>query len=379
MHIARAIERLRAAPAGDRATFVAMLARALTEGGHEEGERRRIEAALLCVLDDPNPLVRRSLAEAIAWSRNAPRHLVHLIARDQPRVAVPVVLASPLLRDGDLIDLAAGPVEVQIAVASRADVSCAVSAALAEVAAVEACVVLLRNPGAQVLRRSIERLVDRFGADPTLRSVLLEREDLPVELRQQLLAQVANALRALVTGRAWLPEAQAQRVISEATEAATLALAEREDPFRLRALVGSLHRAGQITPKLLVRAACTGNVMLLEAALSLLSGQAPERVAGILRRGRGAALRALLARAGLPPACFGAIEASLLSYRELTAEGWPVDTMSFGRIMVERTLTRYEAMGEDEADKLLSLLQRIASDLARAEARRDFRHMRAAA
>ena len=69
---------------------------------------------MLMLLDDPSPLVRRALADALAASQSAPPAIVIALAADQPQIAAPVYALSPLFVDADLVDAvatggAAGP------------------------------------------------------------------------------------------------------------------------------------------------------------------------------------------------------------------------------------------------------------------------------
>src|SRR5262252_6980919 len=97
--------------------------------------------------------------------------------------------AIVMLLDDDLVDLAAtGDTNVQMAIASRAPMPCALAAAILEVGTAEACLTLLENPAAEIAPFSLARAVDRFGHLAPIRENLLAREDLPTTMRQALLA-----------------------------------------------------------------------------------------------------------------------------------------------------------------------------------------------
>src|SRR5215212_5512493 len=137
---------LRTAPSGDRAEATSALARAFLYSDLTETDRAAAEGAMIMLLDDPSPLVRRALAEVFAGCEDAPPTVVHALASDQPDVAAPILQRSPLLLDADLVEaVAGGESERQIAIALRAGLPCSVSAALAEVGSAEACLVLLEN------------------------------------------------------------------------------------------------------------------------------------------------------------------------------------------------------------------------------------------
>ncbi|HEX5867247.1 MAG TPA: DUF2336 domain-containing protein, partial [Beijerinckiaceae bacterium] len=178
----------RSAPPDHRAEAAAGLARAYLGGELSSAERRDAETALMAMLDDPSPAVRRTLAEALADSPEAPRPVIIALANDGGSVAEAVLARSPVLMDADLIDCAAlGDEPIQTAIARRPYVSVATAGALAEIAAAGALAALAANPGAEITGRSLSRMVERHGADPRLRQALLRRPHLPLELRHALL------------------------------------------------------------------------------------------------------------------------------------------------------------------------------------------------
>src|SRR3954470_14098298 len=99
------LQLLRTAPAGERADGATALARAYLFSPLSLDDRAAAEGAMLMLLDDPSPLVRRALAEAFASSQAAPPTVMHGLAADQPFVAVPIVQSSPLFVDAELVDM----------------------------------------------------------------------------------------------------------------------------------------------------------------------------------------------------------------------------------------------------------------------------------
>ena len=112
---------LRTAPPDERAEATSALARAYLYSELSDNDRAAAEGAMIMLLDDPSPLVRRALSEAFASSEGAPPTIVHALATDQPDVACPLLERSPLFLDTDLIDaVASGEPARQVAVAGRA-------------------------------------------------------------------------------------------------------------------------------------------------------------------------------------------------------------------------------------------------------------------
>src|SRR6202451_1188759 len=95
---------VRTAPAGERAEATSALARAYLYSDLSPDDLGAAEGAMLMLLDDPSPLVRRALAGARAGSPEAPPAIVFALAADQAQIAAPVLALSPLLVDADLVD-----------------------------------------------------------------------------------------------------------------------------------------------------------------------------------------------------------------------------------------------------------------------------------
>ncbi len=98
---------VRTAPASERAEATSALARAYLYSDLSPDDLAAAEGAMLMLLDDPSPLVRRALADALAASPSAPPAIVVALAADQPQIAAPVYALSPLFVDADLVDAAA--------------------------------------------------------------------------------------------------------------------------------------------------------------------------------------------------------------------------------------------------------------------------------
>jgi uncharacterized protein (DUF2336 family) len=245
---------LRTAPSGDRAEATSALARAFLYSNLTENDRAAAEGAMIMLLDDPSPLVRRALAEVFAGCEDAPSTVVHALAGDQPDVAAPILQRSPLLLDADLVEaVASGECERQIAIASRAGLPCSVSAAIAEVGSAEACLVLLENEAAEIVPFSLDRIVQRFGHLAAIRDVILSRDDLPAATRQALVVKLSETLADFVTSRDWLTEDRARRITREACEKATIVLAAESQEGEVRPLIRHLRESGQLNAGLILR------------------------------------------------------------------------------------------------------------------------------
>jgi uncharacterized protein (DUF2336 family) len=360
---------VRTASASDRAEATSALARAYLYSDLSPDDLGAAEGAMLMLLDDPSPLVRQALADALAASPSAPPAIIVALAADQPQIAAPVYALSPLFVDADLVDAAAtcAP-SIQAAIASRAELPRAVAAAIAEVGSAESCLVLLENPGADITPFSIERISERFGHLAAIRETLLDREDISAATRQTLVSKLSETLAGFVAGREWLDTGKALRIAREAREKATVAIAAESPQPELRSLIHHLCASGQLTAGLILRALLSGNVVLFEEALVELTGLPPARVAGLVHDRNSAGLRALFEKARLPASIYPAFKEAIEAMRE----GFGCEPGSAARLkrrMIERVLSGCEEADLGDLAPLLTLLRRYATEAAREEAR----------
>src|SRR5664280_48199 len=134
MIVRQFLQWIRHAPPGERAEATSALARAYLYSDLSPDDVAAAEGAMIMLLDDPSPLVRRALADVFATSQKAPPVVVHALANDQPEIAMAILALSPLLQEADLIDLVAtAQPAAQTAIASRAMLPRSLAAAIAEV------------------------------------------------------------------------------------------------------------------------------------------------------------------------------------------------------------------------------------------------------
>ncbi|NNM73276.1 DUF2336 domain-containing protein [Enterovirga sp. DB1703] len=359
----------RSASPGHRAEATGALARAFLYSDLSEADRWEAETALTAMLDDPSAIVRRAMAESLAASPDAPRHIMVALAADAPEVAELVLARSPVLIDADLVDAAAiGDDRVQCAIASRAPLSRPVAAALGEIGRRPALVRLARNRGADIGHSTLVRMVERHGDHAPLRETLLARPDLPVDIAQAIAAALARALESFVVGCGWLSPERSGRITREACERTTVALSAQSERDEVGRLVAYLRESQQLTPALMLRAILSGELAFVEAAFCELTEVSPKRVAGFCREPGGHGFRAMFAKAGLPAALRPAFEAALAALRGGTAAARPAGAR-LSRGVIERALAACSDLPPDQAGRLVALLRRFEVEAAREEAR----------
>ena len=370
MIVRQFLQWVRSAPPGERAEATSALARAYLHSDLSFDDLAAAEGAMIMMLDDPSPLVRRAMSDVFASSQKAPPVVVNALACDQFDVAEPILSRSPLLQEDDLVDLVAtGQPETQVAIAGRVMLSTPLAAAISEVGSAEACLTLLENSDAEIALFSIDRIVERFGHLAAIRENLVARDDLPMTTRQALLSKLSQTLAGFVAKRHWLGPEHAEYAAREALEKATLALAAETPYEEVPELMQHLRQSGQLTAGMILRALLSGNVVLFEEALSELSGVPLDRVTSYIHDKNISGFRALYSKAGLPDLAYPAFREAIAAMRDGILVGEQGGVARLKRRMVEHVLARCSHEREPETASLLALLRRFAVEAAREEAR----------
>ncbi|AZO76964.1 MULTISPECIES: DUF2336 domain-containing protein [unclassified Bosea (in: a-proteobacteria)] len=358
----------RTAPAEARAKGAAALAGAYLRSAMSPEDRREAETALIALVDDPSPLVRRALAEELAAAPQAPRNVVLGLIAEQSDIAALLLAQSPVLTEADLVDAAAiGDGLAQRAIAQRPWLSAGICAALAEVGVEEALVALLANPTAEMPDFSLERIFERAGEVGTVREAMLARDDLPAGLRQAIAAKVSDTLAAFVFGCGWLTEERSARLARESTERVAVALAAGGEASDAPAIVDCLRENGRLTPGVILRSLLSNEPALAEAAFAALSDLPLKRVRALLWDRRGAGLKALYRKAAMPEALLPAFAATV----DALKQAGPSQRGAGGidRELLAHVLIACESLEGPGVNALMALLRRLDAEAARDEAR----------
>lgn len=355
------------APVCERAEAVTLLARAYLCRAFGGGSSEEVEAALSIILDDPSPLVRRSLAMSFADRIDAPRHIVLSLAADQAEVSGLLIARSPLLTEADLIDLAAtGERLALVAIALRRDLTPRVARGIVERGDFDSVFALVGNGHSEVDVADLLAATAKFGHSPRMREAMLARSDLPGTVRHALMLQVAESLGTFVGEGDFLNAARRQRVFDETVQKATVAIARCEGNA-LPVFVAHLREQGRLTPGLLLRSVLGGDTAFITTALADICEMERSRVAGLVRARSSVAIAALLRRAGIPHFLEAALTAAIRA-----AAGLPVSERRDEVSLEVVRAAQGACLGSQTEDgvRLIALLRRFEAEAARHVARR---------
>lgn len=324
-------------------------------------ERRLAEDVVRLMAKDVEQSVRAALSNSLKNCPDLAHDIALAMAADVDEVALPILQYSSVLTDADLIELVrAQGTAKRAAVARRAEVPETVADALVETGDEDAIAALVANEGAAISERAYRRVVEEFGNNERIAAPLVGRASLPVAIAERLVHIVSERLRAELVGRHALPADVAADVVLQSRERATLGLLAGADNPSTAELVDHLHRNGRLTPTIILRALCLGDMEFFELGVAARAGITAEAARILIHDSGALGLPALMERARLPQEMQRVLHAAVEVANEIQYDGEPHDRERFRRRMLERVLTHMEdpgaALGDDNADYLLEKL-----------------------
>ncbi len=350
------VQRLLTDPSSNnRALTAGKLGDTFSKGKLSENERRMAEDIFRLMMRDLEVKVRKSLSDSIKLSPDLPRDVALAMANDVSEIALPVIEASTVLTDEDLISIISSkPAEYQVAVAARAEVSEAVSDALVATENESVVERLVSNDGAQIGDTTLTKVLDKFGHIARIANPMATRSVLPVQVAERLVNLVSERIRDHLVTHHNLSDDMAMDLVMASRERATLNLLSGDsDAPDVMELVDQLARNKRLTPSIILRALCMGDITFFEAAVARLAN-IPVANAYQLIHDRGqTGLERLLTKAGMPAKMLPIIRGALTIAEELGFSFQEREKMQ--NLVMERIITQFED-GFEDMDYLIAKL-----------------------
>lgn len=264
---------------------------------------RTLELIEILALDQL-PAVRRVLAEELKQTTNVPRDLVRRLAHDLDLiVCAPILEYSPLLSDGDLLEIVATcRVEGALAaLARRNQIPGPVADAIVATLDIPAVAALLSNPTARLNEDVLDRIIDSAPQVDAWHQPLVVRAELSMRAMRRLAGFVASSLINELMTRSDLDEETAQVLARRVREkVANGGLEGQRDSFEelLNRLV-QRHERGELVEAEVEKAVDAGRREFVTAALAVRSGVPIQGVRQVLGSRMAKPVCALVWRAGL--------------------------------------------------------------------------------
>ena len=325
-----------------------------------DAEVRTAQDIVRLMARDVEVSVRAALSKSLRRATRLPREVALLMASDVEAVALPILADSLVLTDADLLDVVRrGSAAKHLAIAGRPEVSEPVSAALVTRGDEATVSTLMRNPGARVSEESLTEAIDRFPDSDAVKEGIVRRDALPSTVTERLVAMVSDRLREYLVMHHKLSPALATEIVLQTRERATLDLSNGLGTEHLGELIGQIYRDGRLTPTLVLRALCIGDMAFFEAAIAVMAAVPVENARILIHDGGRKGFAAIYTKSGLSPDLFPAFRAATDVIDSTTLDGEARDMERFRSRVITRILTQFDDFDQDDLDYLVARLEDV--------------------
>ncbi len=354
----------------EKKTLVRQLGRLACDMETSALERRAIIPTLLALAGDPVKDVRVLLAEFLVDCQQLHPDILFSIVADDEDISLPFLAGTPALdRLRALAILKVGDKARQLVLAGRADLSEDEISFIADECDSEVCVVLLDNDEIEVDVADYRRLYVRFRQVPEVIEQLLQRNDLPLEVRILQAKKASSNVQRLMAERGWIPANDAEKIIIDAEETTLLRILSKARETEIDGLIPFLAKKSLLTPSIILRAACAGDMRVVSRALSYLSSTPLKKVERLIADRAVVGLKGIYNKSGLPKNCFHIVRAAVDVAGDVRQAPTGARRLRFGPAMIECLMTRYNSISAQEKSVLLEIIAQLSDDSTRNLAR----------
>jgi uncharacterized protein (DUF2336 family) len=270
-----------------------------TSGSRNDRESQLFGDVLQLVAAEMQDGVLAEFAERFADADDAPVGLMRDLANHAFEVAAPVLTRSKALDDQALLQIVGNQGQQHLkAVAQRETVSEALSDAIVQHGDDHALDALMRNEGADISRTSMEAAVDRARRNAVLHEAVVTRQDLPLDLLNDMYFVVEASLREQIMQRnASVDPAALDAALAKARERLKRTVGDLSaEAKNAMGFIQSKKAAGELNARMLVSLYREAKQMHFLYGLAEVTGVDAETVSGMLER-RDVEALAMLCRA----------------------------------------------------------------------------------
>nr|WP_240969543.1 DUF2336 domain-containing protein [Sneathiella limimaris] len=269
--------------------------------------------------------------------------------------------ASEALSDEDLAEIISSKSEEhQTAIAARSNVSEAISEKLADTGNENVVATLMENDTAQISEKTFEKVLDKFGDSEKVNKPMAYRSKLPLTVTERLVSLVSDRLREHLVSHHELSPATATDLILASREKTMIGLLkEGTSQGELKRLIDQLYDNGRLTPTIILRALCVGDIDFFETALAKGADISVSNVHMLVNDAGGNGLKQLCKKLDIPAGLVEMMRVAVDLVNELEYDGDPGDRERFRDAVIQRVLTHFE--DRFDAENVDYLISKISS------------------
>ncbi len=304
--------------------------------------------------------VRQTLAESLKNSRNLPKDIVNSLLRETDSISLPFIKYYQDLSSEDLmkiIDLS--NLHQQKAVAGRLNLPEEISQYIVDKCPPEVVGILISNETAEIREETYNSILQKYFHDEDIKRRLVYRSELPVAIIEKMAHSLSEELKKRLILTHNIPINLATDIIEEVKEKTTLKISEEfSSDKQIEELVHQLYSSNRLSPNLIVRSICLGDLKFFEYALVYLSNTPIVEVRKVLfNTSADFMIRNLLRKAFIPKTLFPAVFTALKVLKDIHFDCRKNNRQAFGHRVIERILTNNynsDELNEEDINYLIS-------------------------
>jgi uncharacterized protein (DUF2336 family) len=324
-------------------------------------ERMYAEQIFRLLMKDTERKVRENLASALKENPDVPRDVILSLVNDEPPVSVPVLEASQVLSDADLIRIIETSRDTGklSAVARRPEVSGRVSTALVETSYPQVVSTLLQNEGARMTEKHFSSILEQFPDNEHIHEKMITRANLPVNVAASLLEVVSDSYSEMLHERFGDALDKTAQQLKETLTLDLISYNSTEED--VDALVQNMARQGSLSVSILFSSLCRGYLSFFTIALSRMAGIPKSNAFRLVEDPGKKGFQALYEKTELPESMYDAIRLLLdivLDMREL--EDYKPGTSRYCDRVITELAGRSESAEVDNLSYVIALVRNAA-------------------
>lgn len=314
-------------------------------------ERKLAEDIFRIMVEDVEVKVRQILSECLKKSKDIPQDIVSKLINDENSVSVPFIKYYEDLTNDELIGiLNAQNLDKQKAVAQRRNLSGEISSYIVDRCPEDVVVTLISNNSATIMEKTYDNIITKYSDNENIKRCLVYRSELPVTVISKIINSLSEDLQKRLVMAHNLPNDIASDIVEQVKEKATLKVsAEYSSDKQIEELVHELYTSNKLTPSLVVRSICMGDLKFFEYSIVYLSNTPITEVRKILFNTQvDFVIRNLLRKAFIPKNLFPAVFSALKVIKDIRFDMRSSSNQTFSHKVIERILSYGNA--EEELD-----------------------------
>ena len=324
--------------------------------------KKTAEDIFRIMVRDTEIRVREALADSLKNCTALPKDVVDAIIKDKDSVAVPFLQYYASLTQDELIKILEMPgIAKHKAIAKRVNLPEDMSRYIAERCSDEVVGELVSNERAQISEKTFDVIVAKYSENEDIKKRLVYRSELPPSVIEKIVDKLSYRLKTYLMLHHNLSKDMASNLVEEVKERITISISEEySSDSQIEELVHQLYKANRLTPSLVVRAICLGDLKFFEYALVYLSETPIAEVRKILFNTQADFMvRNLMRKAFIPKSVFPAVFSALKIVREIRFDCGRSDRKAVGHKVVERILSFVQNTEELSQDDIKYLVSKI--------------------